>query len=174
MKRILAAAAMMLALAAPAASQMSQGNQKTPLDLQYERERQDQQANERAYNDQMKRLKSQAPTTAKTDPWAGVRAPANPPTPSADIAVPPPHKPAAAAAPRPTLLSSPYRTHSRPMRHAISLPPARTPAKHANRGCCGGFGGRGRTRTRIGSRADAWNISSSSSSSGSRSARSTA
>jgi hypothetical protein len=78
MKRILAAAAMMLALAAPAASQMSQGNQKTPLDLQYERERQDQQANERAYNDQMKRLKSQAPTTAKTDPWAGVRPPSEP------------------------------------------------------------------------------------------------
>ena len=78
MKRILAAAAMMAALVAPAASQMSQGNQKTPLDLQYERERHDQQANERAYNDQMKRLKSQAPTTAKTDPWAGVRPPSEP------------------------------------------------------------------------------------------------
>lgn len=67
---------MMAALVAPAASQMSQGAQKTPLDLQYEKERQDQQANERAYNEQMKRLKSQAPTNAKTDPWAGVR-PAN-------------------------------------------------------------------------------------------------
>jgi hypothetical protein len=77
MKRILAAAAMMAVLVAPAASQMSQGNQKTPLDLQYERERQDQQANERAYNDQMKRMKSQAPA-AKTDPWAGVRPPSEP------------------------------------------------------------------------------------------------
>jgi hypothetical protein len=71
MKRVLAAAAMMAALVAPAASQMSQGNQKTPLDLQYERERIDQLNNERAYNDQMKRLKSQ--TTTKADPWAGVR-----------------------------------------------------------------------------------------------------
>ena len=67
----------MAALVAPAASQMgNQGKQKTPLDLQYEREAQDQQANERAYNEQMKRLKSQAPANAKTDPWAGVR-PAN-------------------------------------------------------------------------------------------------
>jgi hypothetical protein len=72
MKRILAAAAMMAVLVAPAASQMSQGNQKTPLDLQYEKEAQEQKANEKAYNDQMKRLKSQAPA-AKTDPWAGVR-----------------------------------------------------------------------------------------------------
>jgi hypothetical protein len=74
MKRILAAAAMMAVLVAPAASQvqMGQGAQKTPLDLLYEKERQDQQANEKAYNDQMKRLKSQAPA-AKTDPWAGVR-----------------------------------------------------------------------------------------------------
>jgi hypothetical protein len=76
MNRILAAAAIMLALVAPAAAQMVQGNTKTPLQLQYEREAQDQQANERAYNDQMKRLKAQAPTNAKTDPWAGVR-PAN-------------------------------------------------------------------------------------------------
>ena len=66
---------MMAVLVGPAASQMSQGNQKTPLDLMYEKERQDQQANERAYNEQMKRLKSQTPA-AKTDPWAGVR-PAN-------------------------------------------------------------------------------------------------
>ena len=75
MKRILAAVAMTVALAAPAASQMSQGNQKTPLELMYEKEAQDQQANERAYNEQMKRLKAQAPTNAKTDPWAGVRPP---------------------------------------------------------------------------------------------------
>ena len=61
---------MMAALVAPAASQQM-APQKTPLDLQYEKERIEQQANERAYNDQMKRLKSQ--TTTKADPWAGVR-----------------------------------------------------------------------------------------------------
>ena len=81
MKRVLAATAMMVmmaSLAAPAAAQkggMSQGPHKTPLDLQYEREKQEQEANEKAYNDQMKRLKSQGPA-AKTDPLAGVR-PAN-------------------------------------------------------------------------------------------------
>ena len=70
---------MMAALAAPAFAQFSgaQDGQKTPLLLQYERERRDQDENERAYNDQMKRLKKQAPT-AKSDPWSGVR-PANDP-----------------------------------------------------------------------------------------------
>jgi hypothetical protein len=74
MKRVLAAAVMVAALATPALAQFSgnQERQKTPLELQYERERQDQQANEKAYNDQMKRLKAQHPT-AKSDPWAGVR-----------------------------------------------------------------------------------------------------
>jgi hypothetical protein len=79
MKRIFAAAAMIALLAAPAAAQMGsrsgagqQQREKTPLDLQYEKERIEQQENERAYNEQMKRMKSQAPTT-KTDPWAGVR-----------------------------------------------------------------------------------------------------
>src|ERR1044071_3926392 len=78
MKRVLAAAAIMgvmASLVGPAAAQrgMSQGEHKTPLELQYERERQDQLANEKAYNEQMKRLKSQAPAAAKTDPWASVR-----------------------------------------------------------------------------------------------------
>jgi len=65
---------MIAALAAPAVAQFSgaQQKEKTPLDLQYERERKDQEANEKAYNDQMKRLKAQNPT-AKSDPWAGVR-----------------------------------------------------------------------------------------------------
>lgn len=71
MKRVLVVA-VIAAFATPAVAQMSQGAQKAPLDLQYERERQDQQANERAYNDQMKRLKAQTPA-AKVDPWAGVR-----------------------------------------------------------------------------------------------------
>jgi hypothetical protein len=80
MKRVLAATAtlvMMASLAGPAVAQkgMSQGSHKTPLELQYERERQDQEANEKAYNEHMKRSKSSAPA-AKNDPWAGVR-PAN-------------------------------------------------------------------------------------------------
>jgi Ni/Co efflux regulator RcnB len=75
MKRLLAAAAMTAVLAGPAAAQMSQGQQKTPLQLLYEKERQDQIANEHAYNEHMKRSKSQG-TAPKTDPWAGVR-PAN-------------------------------------------------------------------------------------------------
>lgn len=69
---------MIALLAAPAAAQMGsrsgvgQQQPKTPLDLQYEKERQDQQENERAYNEQMKRMKTQSPA-AKSDPWAGVR-----------------------------------------------------------------------------------------------------
>ena len=59
-------------LAGPAVAQMSQGQQKTPLQLQYERERQDQAENERLYNEHMKRSKSSGPA-AKADPWAGVR-----------------------------------------------------------------------------------------------------
>ena len=73
MKRVLLATVMITALAAPALAQFSQGGQKTPLELKYEREAQEQKANEQAYNDQMKRLKAQKPT-AKSDPWAGVRA----------------------------------------------------------------------------------------------------
>jgi Ni/Co efflux regulator RcnB len=72
MKRLLAAAAMMAVLAGPAAAQMSQGKHKTPLELQYDKERQEQQANEQAYNEHMKRSKSQG-STPKADPWAGVR-----------------------------------------------------------------------------------------------------
>jgi type II secretory pathway pseudopilin PulG len=75
MKRVIvAAAAMMAALAAPAFAQFSgsQDAQKTPLQLQYEREARDQRDNEKAYNDQIRRLKAQKPT-AKSDPWAGVR-----------------------------------------------------------------------------------------------------
>jgi hypothetical protein len=79
MKRVFAATAMMVmvaSLAGPAAAQrgMSQGNHKTPLELQYEREKRDQEANEKAYNDQMQRMKSSGPA-AKNDPWAGVRSP---------------------------------------------------------------------------------------------------
>jgi hypothetical protein len=67
---------MVASLAGPAAAQrgMSQGNHKTPLELQYEREKRDQEANEKAYNEQMQRMKPSGPA-AKNDPWAGVRSP---------------------------------------------------------------------------------------------------
>jgi hypothetical protein len=85
MKRFLAATAILAALAAPATAQMGsrsgfgQQREQTPLDRQYEKERQDQQENERAYNEQMKRMKSQGSTTSKADPWAGVRPTTEPP-----------------------------------------------------------------------------------------------
>jgi hypothetical protein len=74
MKRVIVAAATMAALASPAFAQFSgaQEGQKTPLQQQYEREERDQKENEKAYNDQMRRMKTQKPT-AKSDPWAGVR-----------------------------------------------------------------------------------------------------
>jgi hypothetical protein len=85
MKRVLAAAALIAVLVTPAAAQMGsrsgagqQQREKTPLDLQYEKERIEQQENERAYNEQMKRMKTQGPA-AKTDPWAGVRPATEPP-----------------------------------------------------------------------------------------------
>jgi hypothetical protein len=75
MKRIILASVMMAMLGGPAHSQMSMGGskEKTPLQLKYEREEQDRKQNEKAYEDQMKRLKSQAPVAGKRDPWAGVR-----------------------------------------------------------------------------------------------------
>lgn len=75
MRPLLAAALMMAMLAGPAYSQMSLGNQKekTPLDLKYEREETERRENERLYNDQMKRMKTQGTTTTSSDPWKGVR-----------------------------------------------------------------------------------------------------
>jgi len=60
-------------------SGMGQQREKTPLDLQYEKERIEQQENERAYNEQMKRMKTQGGPAAKADPWAGVRPTTEPP-----------------------------------------------------------------------------------------------
>ena len=73
MKRILAVA-MMGILAGPAYAQMGMsGGHKTPLQLQYEREDQERKESERAYEQQMKRLKAQPPAGGPRDPWAGVR-----------------------------------------------------------------------------------------------------
>jgi hypothetical protein len=71
--RYLYAMAMMAALVVPASAQFSQGNQKTPLQLQYEKQEADQKENERLYNEQMKRLKAQAPARTSNDPWSKVR-----------------------------------------------------------------------------------------------------
>jgi hypothetical protein len=73
MKRIVAAAAMLATLAGPAYAQFSTGKQKTPLELQYEREQRDQAQAEKEYNATMKRLKAQSAAPTNSDPWRGVR-----------------------------------------------------------------------------------------------------
>jgi hypothetical protein len=82
MKRSLAALAVMGMLAGPAYSQISKGGggEKSPLQLQYEKDERDRKENERAYEEQMKRLRSQAPAPATRDPWAGVRPASEPNT----------------------------------------------------------------------------------------------
>jgi len=74
MRYLLAAAMTMAMLTGPAYSQFNpQGQSKDPLTLKYEREDAERKENEKAYNETMKRLKSQQPTNAKNDPWSGVR-----------------------------------------------------------------------------------------------------
>jgi hypothetical protein len=75
MRYLFAAAMTMAMLTGPAYSQQ----QKTPLELKYEREDRERAENEKAYNATMKRLKSQAPATTNSDPWKTVR-PAGEPT----------------------------------------------------------------------------------------------
>lgn len=72
--RYVFAMAMLTTLAGPVHAQFSNdGGQKTPLQLKYEREEQEQRENERLYNLQMKRLKAQSPTQTSNDPWRQVR-----------------------------------------------------------------------------------------------------
>ena len=73
MRYILAAAVTMAMLTGPAYSQMSMGPEKDPLKLKYEQEDKARAENEKAYNDTMKRLKSQAPAQTSNDPWKTVR-----------------------------------------------------------------------------------------------------
>jgi hypothetical protein len=70
MKRFLAAWMAVGMLTGPAYSQ-----HKTPLEVKYENEERQHKETERAYEAQMKRLRSQpsAPATTARDPWAGVR-----------------------------------------------------------------------------------------------------
>ena len=77
MRYILAATATIAILAAaaiPARAQFgSQSAQKTPLELQYEREAKERAEDEKAYNTTMKRLKAQGPAATNSDPWKTVR-----------------------------------------------------------------------------------------------------
>jgi hypothetical protein len=60
-------------LVSPATAQLATGKQKTPLDLKYEREEQEQHQNEQDYNRTMKRLKAQDAVKTSSDPWKNVR-----------------------------------------------------------------------------------------------------
>ena len=71
MRYLFAAAMTMAMLTGPAHSQQ----QKTPLQLKYEREDRERAETEKAYNATMQRLKSQAPATTNSDPWKTVRPP---------------------------------------------------------------------------------------------------
>ena len=65
---------MLTTLVSPVYAQFSGGGGgKTPLQLKYEREEAEQKENERLYDEQMKRLKKQAPVQTNNDPWKTVR-----------------------------------------------------------------------------------------------------
>jgi hypothetical protein len=72
------ALALLATLASPAAAQGNlNAGQKTPLQLQTERQEEEQRENERQYNQTMKRLKAQAPAATSRDPWRKVRPPSS-------------------------------------------------------------------------------------------------
>ena len=73
MRYLFAAAVTMAMVAGPARAQMSMGAEKTPLQQKYEAEDRARVENERAYNETMKRLKTQAPAQTSNDPWKTVR-----------------------------------------------------------------------------------------------------
>src|SRR4029079_9092323 len=73
MRYLVAAVVTMAMLSGSAFAFDMQGESKDPLTLKYEREAREKADAEKAYNEQMKRLKAQAPTKAKVDPWSNVR-----------------------------------------------------------------------------------------------------
>jgi hypothetical protein len=73
MRYLFAVAITTTMLTGAAYSQVSMGPEKDPLKLKYEMEDKARAENERAYNETMKRLKSQAPATTNSDPWKTVR-----------------------------------------------------------------------------------------------------
>ena len=74
MRYLLATAMTMAMLTGPSHAQFNpNGQSKDPLTLKYEREESERKDNEKAYNETMKRLKTQQPANAKNDPWSGVR-----------------------------------------------------------------------------------------------------
>jgi len=79
MKTLVAAAVTVAMLTGTASAQMGKMGGKDPLQLQYEKQKKDQEDIERDYNAAMKRSRSQGPAP-KSDPWAGVRPVENPST----------------------------------------------------------------------------------------------
>jgi hypothetical protein len=73
MRYLFAAAMTMAMMAGPAYAQLNTGAQKDPLALKYEQQDKERAENKKAYNDTMKRLKSQAPAATNADPWKTVR-----------------------------------------------------------------------------------------------------
>jgi hypothetical protein len=69
---LLATAVMMVMLPGLARAQENEAN-KDPYKLMLEREAKERVENEKSYNEQMKRLKAQAPTKTNSDPWKTVR-----------------------------------------------------------------------------------------------------
>ena len=69
---------MLALLTAPAYSQFTMNSgQKEPLQQEYEQRQKEHQETERAYNETLKRTRSQTTVRTNSDPWAGVR-PAEP------------------------------------------------------------------------------------------------
>ena len=73
MRYLVAAVMTMAMLSAPTYAFEMSGESKDPLTLKYEREAKERADAEQAYNQQMKRLKAQAPAKATVDPWSNVR-----------------------------------------------------------------------------------------------------
>ena len=70
---LLAAAVIIPMLGGSASAQQENEANKDPYKLMLEREANERKENERAYNEQMKRLKAQNPTQTSSDPWKKVR-----------------------------------------------------------------------------------------------------
>ena len=74
MKHLCAAGVMLAMLAGPAYSQFNpNANEKEPLQQQYEQKQRDHQETEKAYNEALKRQRTQAPVENTSDPWRSVR-----------------------------------------------------------------------------------------------------
>lgn len=73
MRVVLISAIALAILAGPARAQFGGEKAPNPLQLKYEAERKEQAENEKKYNETMRSLRSQEPST-KADPWRNMRA----------------------------------------------------------------------------------------------------